>query len=45
MTNDFSLLDVVPFLPQIFDKIASNLECYINMLEDDKELEQWERKI
>ena len=31
--------DIVPFLPQVFDKINSNLECYVKALETDGDLE------
>lgn len=28
--------DLVPFLPLVFDKIADNLECYVQQLESDE---------
>ena len=31
--------DVVPLLPAVFEKIASNLECYVTQLEKDENLE------
>ena len=31
--------DVVPLLPRVFDKVASNLECYVKSLEDNGALE------
>lgn len=31
--------DIIPFLPQVFDKIADNLECYIVSLERDEDIE------
>jgi hypothetical protein len=35
-----SFADVVPMLPAVFEKIASNLECYVIQLEDDGDLER-----
>ena len=32
--------ELLPFLPSVFDKIAGNLECYVNQLESDKEIEE-----
>lgn len=29
--------DIVPYLPRVFEKIASNLECYVKDLEDGKQ--------
>jgi hypothetical protein len=29
---------MVPYLPQVFEKIASNLECYIKKLEENGDL-------
>ena len=31
--------DIVPVLPHVFDKINSNLECYVKALETDGDLE------
>lgn len=31
--------DIVPYLPMVFTKIADNLECYVNQLEQDGDLE------
>ncbi len=31
--------DIVPFLPNVFEKIASNLECYLTQIEDDGDLD------
>jgi hypothetical protein len=31
--------DIIPFLPNVFAKIAANLECYVKNLEDGKSLE------
>ncbi|MCD4823724.1 MAG: hypothetical protein K8S55_03895 [Phycisphaerae bacterium] len=33
-----SFQDMLPYLPMIFDKIASNLECYVASLESDGDL-------
>ena len=33
-----SLRDILPYLPRVFDKIASNLECYVATLETDGDL-------
>ncbi|RME68583.1 MAG: hypothetical protein D6782_00940 [Alphaproteobacteria bacterium] len=33
-----SFRDIVPFLPAVFEKIASNLECYLKDLEEDRDL-------
>lgn len=32
--------DIVPFLPSVFAKIAGNLECYVQLLERDEELDE-----
>jgi hypothetical protein len=32
--------DIVPLLPDVFEKIAANLECYLRELEAGKTLEQ-----
>jgi hypothetical protein len=32
--------DIVPLLPAVFDKIASNLECYVADLESGEDLEE-----
>lgn len=37
--DDFTFHDLARFLPAIFDKIASNLECYIAVLEQDGQLD------
>ncbi|GAB4119851.1 MAG: hypothetical protein Kow00104_02560 [Rhodothalassiaceae bacterium] len=31
--------DLIPFLPDVFEKIASNLECYLEDLEKDGDLD------
>jgi hypothetical protein len=31
--------DIVPLLPDVFEKIASNLECYLRQLENDEDIE------
>ncbi len=31
--------DTVPFLPAVFGKIAENIECYLEQLEDGKQLD------
>ena len=38
--NDSSTVfsDIVPFLPMVFEKIASNLECYLKNLEQDGDI-------
>lgn len=36
--NKPSFQDIIPFLPSVFEKIASNLECYVKMIEEDKDL-------
>jgi hypothetical protein len=33
-----SFQDIVPYLPAVFEKIASNLECYIKKLEENGDL-------
>jgi hypothetical protein len=32
--------DIVPYLPNVFEKIASNLEYYLTQLEDDGDLDE-----
>jgi hypothetical protein len=32
--------DIVPFLPSVYQKIAGNLECYLNDLERNRDLEK-----
>ncbi len=34
-----SFQDIVPYLPAVFEKISSNLECYIKKLEENGDLE------
>ncbi|MBB3122496.1 hypothetical protein FHS03_005597 [Massilia violacea] len=36
--DDASFADLVPFLPKVLEKIAGNLECYLNDLENDRTL-------
>jgi hypothetical protein len=31
--------DIVPFLPQVFEKVAGNLECYLREIENDGDLD------
>ena len=31
--------DLVPYLPRVLEKIASNLECYVKQLEEDSDLD------
>lgn len=31
-----AFVDLVPFLPRVFDKITGNLECYVQQLESDE---------
>lgn len=37
--DDFTFHDLGPFLPVVFEKIASNLECYVENLERDGQLD------
>lgn len=37
-SDDFTFHDLGPFLPGVFEKIASNLECYLEQLERDGQL-------
>lgn len=39
--DDPDIEDLAQFLPQVFEKIAGNLECYVKSLEDGKGIE-WE---
>ncbi len=39
--NNPSFQDLIPYLPMVFDKIAGNLECYLQAIEKDKELDEW----
>jgi hypothetical protein len=32
LTSNSSFDDLIPYLPNVFDKIASNLECYVKEL-------------
>ncbi len=32
--------DLIPYLPRVFEKISSNLECYVKDLEHDKSLSE-----
>ncbi|MGD1002427.1 MAG: hypothetical protein ABSA67_17185 [Candidatus Brocadiia bacterium] len=34
-----SFQDLAPYLPAVFEKISSNLDCYIKDLEEDRDLE------
>jgi len=34
-----SFQDLVPYLPHVFEKIADNLECYVQKLENDEDFE------
>ena len=34
-----SFQELVLYLPSVFEKIASNLECYVKQLEEDGELD------
>lgn len=36
---DPTFVDLVPFLPHVFEKVAANLECYVNNLEKGESLE------
>jgi hypothetical protein len=38
-TDDFTFFDLGPYLPAVFEKIASNLECYVEKLERDGQLD------
>ena len=38
-TDDFTFLDLGPYLPAVFEKIASNLECHVEKLERDGQLD------
>jgi hypothetical protein len=38
--DDFAFRDLAPFLPAVFEKIASNLECYVEQLERDGQLDK-----
>ena len=37
--DDFTFSDLAPFLPVVFEKIASNLECYVGELAQDGQLD------
>ncbi|MBX3276357.1 MAG: hypothetical protein KF729_39255 [Sandaracinaceae bacterium] len=37
--DDFTLVDVVPVLPPVFEKIRSNLDCYLRQLESGEKLD------
>jgi len=39
--SDLSFSDIVPYLPAVFEKISSNLECYLKELEDEKVLSEY----
>lgn len=34
--DDVGFADLVPFLPKVLEKIAGNLECYLDDLENDR---------
>lgn len=36
MSNELDMNELTPYIPAIFDKISSNLECYIRELENEK---------
>lgn len=36
LTKDLSMQSIARYLPMVFDKISSNLECYIGYLEEEK---------
>ncbi len=38
-SDDFTLADVVPMLPGVFQKITSNLDCYLRQLESGQKLD------
>ena len=38
-SRDFSFQDLLMFLPMVFDKISSNLECYVKSLEEGKKID------
>jgi len=38
MDSNTRFRDIVPILPRVFEKIASNLECYVSDLENNSEL-------
>lgn len=33
--------ELASYLPRVFEKIASNLACYLKQLEQDQQLDQW----
>ena len=37
--NSPSFQDLVPFLPNVFEKISSNLECYLEMLANNEDID------
>lgn len=37
-TEQCTFLDITPYLPAVFEKVASNLECYLKDLEQDRQL-------
>ena len=39
-SDDFTFRDLAPFLPAVFEKIASNLECYVEQLQRDGQLDR-----
>jgi hypothetical protein len=36
LTNELTMTTIKPYLPKVFDKISSNLECYISYLEHER---------
>lgn len=36
MTDNLNMVTLKPYLPKVFDKISSNLECYIGHIENEK---------
>lgn len=38
--DDIDMMELSLYLPRVFDKIAGNLECYLNQLEQDKTLDE-----
>lgn len=39
-----TLQDLIPYFPSVFDKIASNLECYVKNLEEGRTLDKHDLK-
>ena len=40
LANHLTILEIKPYLPKVFNKIQSNLECYINHLEQQIVIEK-----